>query len=610
MQKNKIPILKKFMILINKNRSSKNFLRIRNLLILLNNLFLVNITLYLSYFLRLEKFINIFEISEVFYFVNLIYLLAHLFLNIENQYFRFFNTKSLKVYFNLSLIFVIMLSTFALLFRFDVFFPRSISIIFPTLLIFFLLIQRYFISRLFNLIFYFDNNNAVVIGFDIKDGIEISKVSNVKYYVDNKKDNIDRIFNGSKIIDLKSFLQNYKNLNFNKILIYDERLFIKIRNSIRDFIFDKNILVQRIHIEDNIKLLSYFDFNYLFDREDKFNKIKNEFEYKSILITGAGGSIGSGLVRQIENLKFKKLILIDCSEYNLFKLKEKIDKKNISFYLLNIEDLVSIAQLIKEYKINLVIHAAAYKHVHLVEQNIFAAVKNNFINTHKLIELTCKLKVPYFCLISSDKAVRPTNVMGVTKRLAELSIQYHNKIYKDLNIFCVRFGNVINSSGSVLPIFKSQIDKGGPITITHKNIIRYFMTIEEASNLVLSSFKISKGGEIYLLDMGEPIKIYELAKKMVQFSGKNIKSRKKTGDVSIKIVGLRHGEKLFEELLVDDNSIRTDLNYIFQSIEKNLALKEYRDLYKNINKSFQEKNRNFFYKIISNNNIGYKKKKY
>ena len=136
------------------------------------------------------------------------------------------------------------------------------------------------------------------------------------------------------------------------------------------------------------------------------------------------------------------------------------------------------------------------------------------------------------------------------------------------------------------------------------------MTIEEASNLVLSSFKISKGGEIYLLDMGEPIKIYELAKKMIQFSGKNIKSRKKTGDVSIKIVGLRHGEKLFEELLVDDNSIRTDLNYIFQSIEKNLALKEYRDLYKNINKSFQEKNRNFFYKIISNNNIGYKKKKY
>lgn len=610
MQKNKIPILKKFMILINKNRSSKNFLRIRNLFILLNNLFLVNITLYLSYFLRLEKFINIFEISEVFYFVNLIYLLAHLFLNIENQYFRFFNTKSLKVYFNLSLIFVIMLSTFALLFRFDVFFPRSISIIFPTLLIFFLLIQRYLISRLFNLIFYFDNNNTVVIGFDIKDGIEISKVSNVKYYVDNKKDNIDRIFNGSKIIDLKSFLQNYKNLNFNKILIYDERLFIKIRNSIRDFIFDKNILVQRIHIEDNIKLLSYFDFNYLFDREDKFNKIKNEFEDKSILITGAGGSIGSGLVRQIENLKFKKLILIDCSEYNLFKLKEKIYKKNISFYLLNIEDLISIAQLIKEYKINLVIHAAAYKHVHLVEQNIFAAVKNNFINTHKLIELTCKLKVPYFCLISSDKAVRPTNVMGVTKRLAELSIQYHNKIYKDLNIFCVRFGNVINSSGSVLPIFKSQIDKGGPITITHKNIIRYFMTIEEASNLVLSSFKISKGGEIYLLDMGEPIKIYELAKKMIQFSGKNIKSRKKTGDVSIKIVGLRHGEKLFEELLVDDNSIRTDLNYIFQSIEKNLALKEYRDLYKNINKSFQEKNRNFFYKIISNNNIGYKKNKY
>ena len=198
--------------------------------------------------------------------------------------------------------------------------------------------------------------------------------------------------------------------------------------------------------------------------------------------------------------------------------------------------------------------------------------------------------------------------MGATKRLAELSTLYHDKLFKNLNLFCVRFGNVINSSGSVLPILKNQINQGGPITITHKSITRYFMTIEEASNLVISSFKISKGGEIFLLDMGQPIKILDLAKKMTQFSGKKLKNSKGQGDIALKIIGLRDGEKLYEELLVDNNSNKTAINYIHQSIENNPSSNEYKKLYKNINNAFKEKNKKFLINTITNNFIGYKNK--
>ena len=596
------------MSLFKRYRLSKNFLKTRNLIILINNLILINLTLYFSYFLRTEKLINISEIEEVFYFTNFIYFLAHSFLNIENQYFRYFNIKSLKSYFYLNLTFLITLTLLANLFRYEVYLPRSVPIIFPIILFLFFIIQRFLISKFYISYLQYDHNNTIVIGFDIKYGLEISKISDVKFFVDNNKNNIDRIFNGSKIININKFLEIYKKSKFNRILILNNSIFNRIKNDLREYIFDNSILVQNIVVNENIKLNPYFDFNYFFDREDKFHKIRNELYNKSILITGAGGSIGSGIVDQITKVKFKKLILVDISEYNLFKLKEKIKLKNISFHLLNFEDLVSISQLIKTNKINLIIHAAAYKHVPLVEENIFSALKNNFLNTHKFIELSCKLNVSHFCLISSDKAVRPSNFMGATKRLAELSTLYHDKLFKNLNLFCVRFGNVINSSGSVLPILKKQINQGGPITITHKSITRYFMTIEEASNLVISSFKISKGGEIFLLDMGQPIKILDLAKKMTQFSGKKLKNSKGQGDIALKIIGLRDGEKLYEELLVDNNSNKTAINYIHQSIENNPSSNEYKKLYKNINNAFKEKNKKLLINTITNNFIGYKNK--
>ena len=585
-----------------------NFIRVRSFLILFNNLIIVNVTVFLSYLLRTEKIIDFLSISELFYIVNFTYLISHLTLNIENQYFRFFNFKSLKIYLFLSLIYLFVLLVFTFLYNHEIYLPRSISIIYPTLLTLIFLFQRLIISKFFNFIFFYNNNKSVVIGFDIKHASEISKISNIKYYIDNKKNNLNRVFNGSKIISSINFFNNLDQLKFDKIIIYDEKFFNKIKFDLIKFIINKKIKVQLIDLSNNLKLVPYFDFNYFFERKNKFNKIDNDFENKSILITGAGGSVGSGIVNQFLKLKFKKLVLIDNSEYNLFSLQEKINKKNISFNLLNFDDLLSISKLIKNNKIDIIIHAAAYKHVPLVEQNIFSSIKNNFINTHNFIELSCKLNVPYFCLISSDKAVRPSNIMGATKRLAELSILYHNNVYKNLTLNCVRFGNVINSSGSVLPKFKKQINSGGPVTITHKNVVRYFMTIEEASNLVLSSYKISKGGEIFLLDMGEPIRIYDLAKKMIQFSGKNLQVKKNSGDISIKFVGLRRGEKLIEELLIDNNSIKTSLSHIFQSVENNITNNEYQLLFKKILHSFKTKNLSLLLKVISIKTVGYKNK--
>lgn len=587
--------------------SNNSFFKIRNILILFNNLIVVNLTIFFSYLIRTEKFISFFDISELFYLVNFTYLISHLILNIDSQYFRFFNFKSLKVYFYLSIIYFFVLSIFIFFFRFEIYLPRSISIIFPTSLALIFLFQRLIISKFFNFIFFYNQNHSIVIGFDIKYGLEISMISNVKYFIDNKKINVNRVFNGAKIISKNQFLKNLNRFNFNKIIIYDQKIFNQIKFDLIKLIINKNIKVQSIDLTDNLKLVPYFDFNYFFERKNKFNIINNNFKDKSILITGAGGSVGSGIINQLLKIKFKKLVLIDNSEFNLFSLKEKINKRNISFNLLNFEDSLSVSQLIKNNNIDIIIHAAAYKHVPLVEQNPFSAIKNNFINTHNFIELSCKLNVAYFCLISSDKAVRPSNIMGVTKRLAELSILYHNNIYKNTKLNCIRFGNVINSSGSVLPKFKKQILDGGPITITHKKIIRYFMTIEEASNLVLSAFKISKGGEIYLLDMGSPISIYELAKRMIQFSGKDLKIKKKTGDIGIKIVGLREGEKLYEELLVDNNSIKTQLNYIYQSLEKNLTNKDYQILYKKVLRSFKMKDYSLFVRAISNKTISFKK---
>ena len=281
-------------------------------------------------------------------------------------------------------------------------------------------------------------------------------------------------------------------------------------------------------------------------------KISEFIRGKVVLVTGAGGSIGSEICRQCEKFGAKSLILLDHSEYNLYAIEQELQKIDTIAIMQNVVNKEIIEETFKQYKPQIVIHAAAYKHVPLVEANVHEGILNNVVGTKNVIDLSIKYGVDKFVMISTDKAVRPTNVMGTTKRICELYAQNSNGNGTD--IVAVRFGNVLGSSGSVIPKFQSQIDNGQPITVTHPDITRYFMLIPEACELVLQAGAIGTGGEIFILDMGEPIKIVDLAKKMCELSGRD--------STSIEFSGLRPGEKLYEELLIDDTDCETDYESI------------------------------------------------
>lgn len=289
---------------------------------------------------------------------------------------------------------------------------------------------------------------------------------------------------------------------------------------------------------------------------------------KCVLITGAGGSIGSELVRQIFNTHPKTLILFDIYENSTYDIQMELVKrirdekiKDIDLVILigSTYNETRVEQIIKKYKPDYIYHAAAYKHVPLMEDSPAEAIRTNVIGTYNVAKMADKYKVKKMVLVSTDKAVRPTNVMGATKRFAETIIQYYSSISKNTKYAAVRFGNVLGSNGSVVPLFKKQIEAGGPITITDKGIIRYFMTIPEAVSLILQCGLFAEGGEIFVLDMGKPVKILDLAEKLIRQAGKV-----PYVDIEIVETGLRPGEKLFEELLIDtENQTRTPNKKIF-----------------------------------------------
>jgi FlaA1/EpsC-like NDP-sugar epimerase len=298
---------------------------------------------------------------------------------------------------------------------------------------------------------------------------------------------------------------------------------------------------------------------------------------KNILITGAGGSIGSELSRQILNLNPNSLIIIDVSEYALYNIDRELKKLNnhiqTTMILGDITNQALIDNTLKKYNINIIYHAAAYKHVPIVEFNPSIGAYNNIIGTLVIANSALKNNVDLMVLISTDKAVRPTNVMGATKRVAEMILQSLQQKSQHTVFTMVRFGNVLGSSGSVVPLFREQITNGGPITVTHPEVTRYFMTIPEAVELVINAGCIAVGGEVFLLNMGNPVKIVDLAQQMVHLSGLTIKDKlNPDGDIEIKYTGLRAGEKLFEELLIDANATSTIHPQILRASEKFLNI--------------------------------------
>jgi len=352
--------------------------------------------------------------------------------------------------------------------------------------------------------------------------------------------------------------------------------------------------------ENDLKLVDFTDLDYkdfLIGRQSidvNLSELHEYYFHKIVLITGAGGSIGSELARLCFNLHPKKLILLDCDEYRLHLIYEELKGyRNENSKVEIIPSLVSLinndflSEIFKEHNPEIVFHAAAYKHVPMIEHNPISGILNNVFGTINCLENCIKYDCRKFVLISSDKAVRPTNIMGATKRISEMLVQAYSedpKLQYQNNIFSiVRFGNVIGSSGSVVPLFMKQISNGGPITLTHPDVMRFFMTIPEAAHLVMHSLLLSYGKAIFLLDMGNPVKIYDLAEKMINMHGFSVKNIEfPNGDIEIEFTGLRLGEKMVEELVIDGEIINTTHPKILalneKSFDRDLLMKKISEL--------------------------------
>ncbi|MDG2200487.1 MAG: nucleoside-diphosphate sugar epimerase/dehydratase [Phycisphaerales bacterium] len=300
---------------------------------------------------------------------------------------------------------------------------------------------------------------------------------------------------------------------------------------------------------------------------------------KSVMVTGAGGSIGSELCRQLLRLRPTRLVLVEQSEFALYEVEQSLraiaesDGLDVEILPLlgNICDQVRMKEVIDIFQVQTIYHAAAYKHVPIVEYNIVEGVRNNTIGTWRMAQAAIEQRVETFVLISTDKAVRPTNAMGATKRLAELVLQGLSRLETPTRFCMVRFGNVLDSSGSVVPLFREQIQAGGPVTVTHPEIIRYFMTIPEAAQLVIQAGAMGDGGDVFVLDMGEPVKIVDLARTMIRLAGLSEKTDEHPeGDIALEFTGLRPGEKLYEELLIGQNTSGTPHRQILRASEDDL----------------------------------------
>ena len=441
-----------------------------------------------------------------------------------------------------------------------------------------LLIKKSLIKEKENVIIY----GAGDTGIQLAASLRISKKYNIICFIDKDPNLWDRNLNGIKIKP-----KNY----LNKLIYTADRVLLAIpslkkaeRRKIVEEIGALGLPILQIPLLEEIALGSnIYEQLRPISIEDILGRdpvppnkklfgpgIKN----KNICITGAGGSIGSEICRQLMKLNPKKIILIDNSEFNLYKIDYELKKSCINnIQIISIlgstSDYEFIKNIFNKHSINIIFHSSAYKHVELVEKNPINGLKNNIFSTYYLCKAAQIFSVEKFVLISSDKAVRPTNIMGASKRFSEIICKAFDKSSNKKCLYSmVRFGNVLGSSGSVFPLFKKQIAEREAITITDKKVIRYFMTIEEASQLVIQTSVLSKGGDIFLLDMGHPVSIYDLAINMIHLSGLTIKNEKNpNGDIEIKIIGLKSGEKLYEELLINKKSIPTIHPRIFEADE-------------------------------------------
>ena len=516
----------------------------------------------------------------------------------------------------------------------NIFLPRSIPFIYFAILLICLIGIRLFLKNIY-LVYKYDNRIPVAIYGAGEVGRLVLKnlENNIEFepiiFIDDDRDLYNSEIDNIQVLSLEMATRLIKLKKINIVFFAISNISIQKKKFILSYLEKFNIELKVLPRIDqinesklNIKDFSNVSIEEILQREEipPIPKLLKKNVYnKTVMVTGCGGSIGSELCRQILQISPKKIICIDNSEYHLFKISEelKLIKENrnlhtiFQFELSSINDLDSLELIFHKDGIDTIFHTAAYKHVPLVEENILSALKNNIFGTENLVKLAHKNMVKNFILISSDKAVRPTNIMGASKRVAELICQSFYPNQKQTKFTIVRFGNVIGSSGSVIPLFKKQIKNGGPITVTHKNIERYFMTINEAVGLVIQSSALSEGKDIFILDMGKPVKILELAFRMARLMGYNptldkIQNNKLTSSIRVKITGLRKGEKLFEELLVDDKKIGTLHPRIFKTFENFINKTELTSILNSLKKDIAKKNIKKIKNDFKQNPINYK----
>ncbi len=442
------------------------------------------------------------------------------------------------------------------------------------------------------------SENKVVIygagsaGIQLASALRVSKEMQPIAFIDIDESLHDTYLMGLKVLSPKKLGKLVQRKKVNEVLLAmpstPKTILISLLKEIEELSVRVRILPGLAELAQgkvSVSELKEVDYSDLLGRdpvEPDTSLIKKNIENKVVLVTGAGGSIGSEISRQVVKNKPKSIILIDSNEYALYTIRHEVHNLfpeiEILSILASVTNKAKVYEICKLFDVQTIYHAAAYKHVSIVEENPFEAVNNNILGTKACVEAAIQANVETFVLISTDKAVRPTNIMGATKRFAELILQsLADKTNTSLSM--VRFGNVIGSSGSAIPLFQKQIKEGGPVTVTHPDVIRYFMSIPEAAELVIQAGAMGKGGDVFVLDMGEPVKIVELAKRLISLSGMELTSdASPNGDIEINFTGLKPGEKLYEELLIGNDVSKTAHPRILRAKEAYLAedeLKKY-----------------------------------
>jgi len=474
--------------------------------------------------------------------------------------------------------------------------PRTVGIIQPILLLFFVggsrALARAWLGDHYQNILTRESRAKVLIygsgraGRQLAAAMADNNEMQVLGFLDDDERLQGNVLNGHRIFNPEDLPDLVKALGVSDVLLAMPSIHRRRRTEILNKILRAHVLVRTLpSLTDlaqgklSVSDIRELDIDDLLGREPvspNYALLTKNIVGKVVLVTGAGGSIGSELCRQILGLGPKKLLLIEQSEYALYAIHQELEEKGCSEaeallipLLASVQDEQRIREIMSIWCPDIVYHAAAYKHVPLVEHNLAEGIKNNVFGTVSTARIAAESGVADFILISTDKAVRPTNVMGASKRLAEMALQALDETCPGTHFGMVRFGNVLGSSGSVVPRFRQQIREGGPITLTHHEITRYFMTIPEAAQLVIQASAMAKGGDVFVLEMGEPVKIMDLAMRMVELSGLNIKdARNPDGDIEIEITGLRPGEKLYEELLIGESPEPTSHPRIMKAHEE------------------------------------------